>query len=49
VLADDAPELAELSLTPVIVTGTGLHIVAASATLRPVPRRTDPLRRALPG
>jgi acyl-CoA synthetase (NDP forming) len=48
-LADDVPELASLSLHPVVVTEDGVYLLHAAVRLRPAEQRADPLRRALPG
>ena len=48
-LADQLPEVAELELNPVSVTGQGLAVLGAVIRLaRPV-ERSDPARRELPG
>ena len=49
VMAEDLPELASLELYPVAVAERGASVLHASIRLRPAERRTDALRRALPG
>ena len=49
VMAEDLPELASLELYPVAVAEHGAAVLHASVRLRPAERRTDALRRALPG
>jgi len=46
-LADDNPELAELRLEPVVVSGTGLAVLGARAVLRRAAARTDSGTRRL--
>ncbi|GAB2479432.1 bifunctional GNAT family N-acetyltransferase/acetate--CoA ligase family protein [Promicromonospora xylanilytica] len=49
VMAEDLPELASLELYPVAVAERGAAVLHATIRLRPAERRTDALRRALPG
>ncbi|GHH65248.1 bifunctional acetate--CoA ligase family protein/GNAT family N-acetyltransferase [Promicromonospora soli] len=49
VMAEDLPELASLELYPVAVAERGASVLHATIRLRPAERRTDALRRALPG
>jgi acyl-CoA synthetase (NDP forming)/RimJ/RimL family protein N-acetyltransferase len=49
VMAEDLPELASLELYPVAVAERGAAVLHAAIRLRPAERRTDALRRALPG
>ncbi|MEV0889881.1 GNAT family N-acetyltransferase [Promicromonospora sp. NPDC050262] len=49
VMADDLPELASVELYPVAVAERGASVLHATIRLRPAERRTDALRRALPG
>ena len=46
-LADDVPELAELRLEPVVVSGTGLAVLGARAVLRRAAARADTGARRL--
>jgi hypothetical protein len=48
-MAEDLPELASLELYPVAVAERGAAVLHAAIRLRPAERRTDALRRALPG
>lgn len=47
VLADDLPEVALLTLNPVVSHAEGVDVLGVSCRLRPMVRRTDPGRRAL--
>ncbi|MFI8523435.1 GNAT family N-acetyltransferase [Promicromonospora sukumoe] len=49
VMAEDLPELASVELYPVAVAERGASVLHATIRLRPAERRTDALRRALPG
>jgi hypothetical protein len=46
-LADVLPEVAELELNPVVVSGSGAHVLGATVRLAPPPGRTDAARRGL--
>jgi acyl-CoA synthetase (NDP forming)/RimJ/RimL family protein N-acetyltransferase len=46
-LADVLPEVAELELNPVVVSGSGAHVLGATVRLAPPPGRTDAARREL--
>ncbi|MCI2240388.1 GNAT family N-acetyltransferase [Paenibacillus sp. TRM 82003] len=48
VLADALPEVAELRLSPVLVSEEGARVLGASVTLAPPQDRADPDRRTLP-
>ena len=49
VLADDLPEVADLELNPVVVSGRGAAVLSARIRLAPPVGRTDTDRRQLPG
>ena len=48
VLADDLPEVAALELSPVLVAGRGVHVLAAAVHLAVPGARSDAGRRVLP-
>ncbi len=48
-LAEDAPEVAELDLNPVVVTADGIALVDVKLRLAPIAVEADPLPRTLSG
>ena len=46
-LAEDAPEIAELDLNPVVVTADGIALVDVKLRLAPIAVEADPFVRAL--